>query len=249
MAHTDINHSKLQNARNQHAPGEIPGDQLGLGTDPQAVDQSGDHHHVQKNGRNCRCEEMMQRIQHAAHHRRQRHAHQIGEHDRRHADGQRHLFGVVGKTRRDDETHQPWHGEFHDNGDEEERRKEHPEDLFRKALGALDTVGLDFFRKQRHEGGVEGAFGKQPAKQVRKTEGGIEDVRHRPCAERCRHRRLTGEAEDAAAERRAADGCEFLDEAHGRISVTRAPCSCAAAVLLWPLPVSGSSSPLLPGRS
>jgi hypothetical protein len=46
-------------------------------------------------------------------------------------------------------------------------------------------------------------------KRFGKAEGGVEGVRHRAGAERGRHQRFAGEAEDTAAERRTTDRCEL----------------------------------------
>ena len=86
--------------------------------------------------------------------------------------------------------HQERHRQFHEDGDRSEHGEQNAEHFFGKALGAVHAVGFDLLGKQRHEGGVEGAFGEQPAKRVGKLEGGVEGVGDRPGAERCGHQHL-----------------------------------------------------------
>ncbi len=214
MQHPDIDDGQLQDTGHQHAPGHVPGSRKWWRADVERVEQRADHHHVEENRRDGGSEEMMQRIQHAAHHRRQRHAHQIGKHHRRHAHRDRHLVGVVGKARRNDKSNQQRHAEFHHHRDQEQHGKQHAEDFLGKALCTVDAVRLDLLGKQRHEGSIESALGKKPAKQIGKAEGGVEDVGHRPGTERRRHQRFAGETEHAAAERRATDGRKFTYETH-----------------------------------
>ena len=84
-------------------------------------------------------------------------------------------------------------------------------------MRAVHAVGLDLLGEERHEGGVEGALGEQPAERVGKLEGGVEGVGDRPGAERGRHQHLAREAEHAAHQRAGGDSREFLDEAQWRL--------------------------------
>src|SRR5690606_29580840 len=118
------------------------------------------------------------------------------------------------------------------------------EDLFRKALGPLHALGLDFLREERHEGGIERTFREQPPEQVRKAKRGIEDIRHRPRTESSRHHGFPGEAENPASQRRTANRGELADEAHASALRRGAGCGRLGAGAMIPegMPLRNSSS-------
>ena len=76
---------------------------------------------------------------------------------------------------------------------------------------ALESLG-----EQRHEGGIERALAEQAAKQVGKAEGDEEGVGNRAAAEDGSDEDVAQEAEYAAQQGQAADGCEGAVELHGR---------------------------------
>ncbi len=160
MQHAEIDHGQLQDAGHQDAPGHVPGGRQWRRADIERIEQRADHHHIEEDGRDGGGEEMVQRVEHAAHHRGQRHAHEIGKHHRRHTDGDRHFLRIVGKARRDHEPDEQRHAQLHDHRDQEQHGEQNAEHFLGKPLGAVDAVGLDLLGKQRHEGGVEGTLGK-----------------------------------------------------------------------------------------
>jgi hypothetical protein len=155
-----------------------------------------------------------QRIQHAGHHGAERHADQVGKHDGRKPDRHVELSRRVGKARGHQVAHDQRHRQFHGDGQRQQRREQDAEHLFGKALGAVGAVRLDLLGKERHEGSVEGSFGKQPAKGVGELEGGVEGVGDRPGAECGRHQHLTDETKSAAHQRAGSDRRELFDKAH-----------------------------------
>ncbi len=182
MTDTCIDDGHLQHPGSQDRPGEVPGRRRRVGAAIERPEQRADHQDVEEDRGDGGGKEVMQGVEHARQHGGERHAHQIGEHDGGEPHRERELFRIVGETRGDHPTHQQRHGQFHGDGDQHQHREEDAEDLLGEALGALDAVRFDLLGKKRHEGGVESAFGEETAKEVRKTEGGVEDVGHRPRA-------------------------------------------------------------------
>src|SRR5690606_15582928 len=82
--------------------------------------------------------------------------------------------------------------------------------------GRLHPAAFQFLGEQRHECRVEGTFGKQPAEEIRETEGGIKGVGYRPHAKGCGNQRLTYETQHAAGHGGASHAGELSDKAHAR---------------------------------
>ncbi len=165
----------------------------------------------------------MQRVQHAAHHRRQRHAGEIGEHDGGKVDGVFELHRVIDEAGSNHRAHDERHRQFHQDRQGQQHREQDAEDLFRKAPCAFHAIRFDFLGEKRHEGRVECTLGEKPPEGIGKAESGVESIRHRPGADGGCHQRFAQEAEDAAAERGCADCGELADETHG----TFKPLPCA----------------------
>ena len=82
--------------------------------------------------------------------------------------------------------------------------------LRRKRLAFASPPAFEALGEQRHEGRIEGAFGKQRAEQVGKAEGDDEGLRDRPGADAEGDQHVADETQDAAHQRIAADRrCRF----------------------------------------
>ncbi len=99
-----------------------------------------------------------------------------------------------------------------DDRDHQDHREQPRERFLGKGTRILS--GFQPLCEDRHEGGVERAFGKEPAKGVREPESGIEGVGYWTGAERCRHEHLAREAENAAHQRSGRDRGELFDQTH-----------------------------------
>ncbi|MNT07797.1 hypothetical protein D3C72_1425150 [compost metagenome] len=214
IAHGHPDDRQLHEARCHHAPGEAIADGNRILADIPGIAKDADEDDVEEDRGDRRGEIAVQRIQHARHHRGERHAGEIGEHDRREDDGIAELRRIVGETGGNQVADDERHRQFHGHRQEQKHGEENAEDFLGEAPRPFHAVRLDLLGKERHEGGIEGALGKEPAKGIGQAEGRVEGIGDRPCAERCRHEGFADEAEQPAAERGAADGCKFLDQTH-----------------------------------
>jgi hypothetical protein len=163
------------------------------------------------------CREIaVQRVEHPCHHRSQRHADQVGEHDRRQFHCQRKFGRAIGEARRDGVAYDERHHQFHDDRQRQKDREQHAEDFLGEPFRARHAACLDLLGKKGHEGGVECPLREKPAKCVRKLERSIERFGHRACAQRRRHHHLTCESEYAARHCTRTDRREFSHKAHGQ---------------------------------
>ena len=96
MAHRHPDDGKLHDARRQHAPGERVTDCRAVHARVPGIGQHPDQDDVEEYRRDRGGEIAPQRIQHAGHHRAERHADQIGEHD----GGERHRHRQLFRARR-----------------------------------------------------------------------------------------------------------------------------------------------------
>ena len=84
---------------------------------------------------------------------------------------------------------------------------------------------MEALGKERDEGGIEGALGKQPAKQIGNAEGDEKGVGHGGGAEHGGDQNVADEAEHTASDGDGADGGEAADELH---QAGCSACSCRA---------------------
>ena len=183
---------------------------------PDEDKQHADQDQVEQDRRGGRRDEAVERVQHAAEQRDQRHEQQIGEGDAREIDGEREFVGVVGETGRDDD-HQPGHGDLDQNREDDQRTKQYGERLLGEGLGGAVALGLEAAREQRHEGGRQGALGGQPAEQVGEAEGDDEGLGDRPGAEHRGDQDVAHETQHAARHGVATDRGRETDQRHDRV--------------------------------
>ena len=224
MAYREEDDAELDKARSQNAPAERQADLAAVIAAVPGDDEDADEDDVEEHRRDRGREISMKGVEHPRHHRAERHADEVGEHDGRQFDGQQQLVGIVREARRDRVPDDEGHRQFHGDGQQQQHAEQDAEDLFGEFLGAGDAVRLDLLGEERHEGGVEGTLREQPPERIGELECRIEGFRHRPGAERGGHHHFAGEAEYAAQHRARADGGELLHEAHaeGVLSAVKA---------------------------
>lgn len=225
IAHGDPDDAKLHHTRRHDTPGQGITHLKRVVVLPPGQHQNTNENDVQEDRRNRGSEITVQRIQHATHHRRQRHAGEIGKHDGRETDGVVEFHRVFQKARRNNGAHDERHRQFHQDRQSQKYGEQNAENFFGKASCTLHAVRLDFLGKKRHEGRVERAFGKKAPEGVREPEGSIEGIGDRAGTDGCGHQGLAEETEDTASERGRADRGELSDQAHGNFK----PLPCA-----WP---------------
>ncbi len=176
------------------------------------------HHAVEHDGDRRAFDELPERVEHARHQRDERHAQQIGHRDARQQHGEVELLRRLAEARRQ-AVHQERHGDFGDDDDHQEDEHQAGQRLLGELARHLPPFALEALGEQRHEGGVEGAFAEQAAKQVGKAEGDEEGVGYGAAAEDGSDEDVAQKAEYAAQQGEAADSREGAVELHARRAV------------------------------
>ena len=195
------NQEILQEAGDQDAPGR------GIaGAGKKCRQRQRRYHRKIEQHRGCsRARKSMLHVEHAAIQRHQRDQQQIGKGDAREFDRQMALRRLVGEARRQDA-----HGLGHEQpgGREQDqlRQKQKRENAIgkqaRRRLSALaGDMGIG-----RHEGGVEGAFGKNRTEMIGQPERDEKRVRHWSRAQDRGQHDVAGKAGQPRKQRVTADG-------------------------------------------
>ena len=109
------------------------------------------------------------------------------------------------------------HGRHRDFGDRHHAEKapqQNTKRIFRERAGG-GAVAFKAGREQRHERGVESAFGEQAAKQVGQLERDDPGVHPEARAEKRGDQHIANETKDPADHRERADGGDGTDQNHG----------------------------------
>ena len=206
---------ELQDAGDEDAPGEGMRRRLRVQAGHQ---QRADQHHVEDDRREGRSREPADRVQDAAEQRRQRDEHQVGKGDPAELDRQGVALAVGREARGQAADHdRAWQSRARSTTTSSTVRH-HRERLPGEAPRLVLALALERAREQRHEGGVEGALGEQPAEEIGELEADEEAVGHRRGAEHARDHEVADEAQHARDQREGADGHGRLDDVQRRLS-------------------------------
>ena len=192
---------KLRDAADQHAPGECGDRRVAVRREEE---RGADDREVEEDGRHRRNREAAVHVQNAARQRDEGNEQDVGEHDPDHLRREIDLARRVREPRRQ-QVDEPRRGEDSEDRDRQKhdgkQRADPPCERFRLHLSPLAPVlGENGDKRLR-----EGAFGEEPAQDVRQPESGLEGVHLHACAEcRCLEA-LAGEPGDAGQERHPAD--------------------------------------------
>ena len=174
-----------------------------------------DHHRVQQ----YRCEgddgELLLDVEHRAHQRDQRHPTDVAERDARQVFGNRGLFRIRVKTRRE-QAHQRLWPDHHQHDDQRQHKRHQRGNAADEARAFLRCLSRPQLGQHGDERLGEGTFGEQATQHVRRTERDVERVHLQAGAEPRRREDLARQAEHARQQRHAADGRHRPDEIHRR---------------------------------
>ncbi|MNS74382.1 hypothetical protein D3C72_1078570 [compost metagenome] len=152
IAHGDPDDGKLHHPCHHNTPGQGVTHLQRIVILPPRQSENADEDDVEEHRRDRGRKIAVQRVQHAAHHRRQRHAGEIGEHDGREPDGVVEFYRIFQEARCNHGAHDERHRQFHQDRQRQEHGEENTEDLLGKAPCALHAIRLDFLGEKRHEG-------------------------------------------------------------------------------------------------
>ena len=177
------------------------------------TEQNADQYDIEHDGRRRGRGETLQRVQHAAHQRDQRHEGQVGKGEAGEIDGEAELDRLVYEPRRERE-HQPGHGQYRGQGKNQQHGAEYGGDLGGELHRRVPSVGRQPPREQRHEGRVEGALGEQAAEEIGELECDEEGVSDQPRADDVGDQHVAREAEHTADHGPAADRRDGSEKRH-----------------------------------
>src|SRR5262249_2178808 len=119
-----------------------------------------------------------------------------------------------------------------DRGERADREQHCAQNLPEECVGAVLALGLLDAQPQRHEGGVERAFGQQPTKEVGDLQNGEERVGRNTRAQRRRDTDVARESEQARRQRCATHGRDVARERHGGLPPPASQLAARLAVIL-----------------
>ena len=177
------------------------------------AENCGDQTEIENDRRRSRRRKPAKRVQHTAELRDKRDKQQVGKRDLRQLNGESEPVGVIGKSRRET-IHDPGHRHLKRRDEKHQGDDQNRQDFLGKTARRIPPAFRHLPREQGHKSGIERAFGKQTAEEIRQLEGDEKCVGYRAGTQRGRNQNITREAQQPADHREAADRGDGTKQRH-----------------------------------